>query len=281
MAKDPACLFYIDKWFLATKEMKADCRGWFLNLILLQYDKGSLPSDMEELANFADVRVSEYEKFQQVFEQVLKHKFEEVEINGEIRLQNPFARDILMNRSQFLDKRSNAGKFSYITKFIYKYITKKKNEIEFIKSNINISELDLKNEQVLKQVLKQTLELLISVDVSVNKGLSINGEKDALIPPKTIDLSKEHLFIHDPLFDKVKFAETFNDWSKPKLAYYYNAAETWSAENKKRINWKATIKGWASRDEAEGKFKFNDAHNTDTSSFKILPAELLGKVNNY
>ncbi len=71
--KDPAVLFYIDSWLVSTKEMQADARGWYLNLILHQYDKGSLPIDIEELANLADVRFSEYEKFKKTFQQVLQH----------------------------------------------------------------------------------------------------------------------------------------------------------------------------------------------------------------
>lgn len=106
-------LFIIDKWLVATKEMTADCRGWYLNLILHQYDKGDLPSDIEELANLADVRFSEYVRFQQVFQQVLQHKFKQKE-NG--RLANDFANEILKSRELFKSKRSDAGKMSSILK---------------------------------------------------------------------------------------------------------------------------------------------------------------------
>lgn len=76
MSKDPAALLYIDNWLISTKEMKADERGWYLNLILHQYDKGDLPNDIEELANMADVRISEYSRFEQAWEQVLKPELE-------------------------------------------------------------------------------------------------------------------------------------------------------------------------------------------------------------
>ena len=73
--KDPAALLYIDKWLVSTKGMKGNAKGWYLNLILYQYDRGELPNNIEELANLCDVRFSEFEEFKQVFEQVLKQKF--------------------------------------------------------------------------------------------------------------------------------------------------------------------------------------------------------------
>jgi len=95
MAKDPAALLYIDKWLVATTEMKADARAYYMDLILFQFDKGSLPNDIEELANICRVRVSEFNNFKQVFEQVLKQKFKQ---NNEGRLENEFAKEIIQKR---------------------------------------------------------------------------------------------------------------------------------------------------------------------------------------
>ena len=96
--KDPAALLYIDKWLVSTQGLKASARGWYLNLILHQYDKGSLPNNIEDLADFADVKHSEFEEFKQVFEQVLKQKFVE---NSEGRLINEFAQEIIKKRELF------------------------------------------------------------------------------------------------------------------------------------------------------------------------------------
>ena len=171
--KDPAILLYKDKWLIATKGMKAYCRGWYLNLIIFQHELGDLPNDIEELALLCDVRISEYEHFKQVFEQVLKHKFEH---NDNGRLENPFAKEIIKNREMFIDKRSNAGKISYLKKFIIKHITKKIDVIDYLLSSIEIDTLDLKNEQVLKQVLKQNFELYINGNVNVN----VNGNSNVI-----------------------------------------------------------------------------------------------------
>lgn len=156
--KDPAALLYIDKWLVSTKGMKASARGWYLNLILHQYDKGSLPNNIEDLADFADVKHSEFEEFKQVFEQVLKQKFVE---NSEGRLINEFAQEIIIKRESFKDKRSESGKWSYILKYIRKNHLNNKDFELFLKDNINLN-FDTKNEQVLEQVFKQNYELYIN-----------------------------------------------------------------------------------------------------------------------
>jgi len=171
MAKDPAVLFYIDKWLLATKEMKPDCKSWYHSLILHHYDKKSLPNDIEELANLADVRFSEFERFKQVFEQVLKHKFK---INEQGRLINDFANEIITNREQFKDKRSNAGKMSYFAKFMRK-ICSDENVIQYVLKHTDFDILDTKNEQMLKQVFEQTSKLYISVNGNADTSEDLNN----------------------------------------------------------------------------------------------------------
>lgn len=174
MAKDPAALFYIDKWLTATAEMDSDVRGWYLNLILHQFDKNDLPNDIEKLAVMAGVKFSEYDKFKQVFEQVFKRLFKQ---NDSGRLEQIFAKEILQGRKLFQEKRSNSGKMSYFLKLIRSKFKYPKGFEGFIKENLNI-DFDLKNEQVLQQVFKQNLELYINVnkDKDINKDIGINSK---------------------------------------------------------------------------------------------------------
>lgn len=158
MKNDPAVLFYISDWLKSTAEMEADVRGWYLNLILHNYDKNDLPNDMEMLAVLCGVKFSEFERFKQVFEQVLKHKFQLKE-NG--RLSNENTDKILRSREDFKDKRSSAGKVSYVMKYMAKNYTKEYKNISlriFLKDNFDYS-IDLKNEQMIKQVFEQVFEL--------------------------------------------------------------------------------------------------------------------------
>ena len=188
MSKDPAVLFYINDWLTSTAEMDADVRGWYLNLLLHNYDKTDLPNDVEKLAVLCNVKFSEYERFKQVFEQVLKQKFEQTENN---RLTNSRTNDILKNREIFKDKRSNAGKVSYVMKYLAKNYNKEyriKALKEYVKDNFDY-DIDLKNEQVLKQVFEQVFELYRNENESnssINNNIEIRNEnfKKLLIPFK-------------------------------------------------------------------------------------------------
>lgn len=166
MAKDPAALIYIDTWLSSTAEMDADCRGWYLNLVLHQFDKGSLPNDIEKLAQLASVRFSEFERFKQVFEQVLKQKFGLCE-DG--RLRNAKAYTIIQGRQKFTEKRSKSGSVGVIVKLAVSIGFKKK-EIERLKSDLYSDELDLESAKD-KQVLEQMLKLYRNGDEDVNENI--------------------------------------------------------------------------------------------------------------
>ena len=159
MAKDPAALFFIDRWLVATAEMRADCRGWYLNLILQQFDKKTLPSDIEELANLANVRISEFEVFQQVWQQVLKQRFEVLSTG---RIQDIEAAEIIRGREEFKGKRAAAGRMSAFTQFIRKELCKDENVISFIKKNVDPQQIETSDQQVYQHVFKQLLQLYIN-----------------------------------------------------------------------------------------------------------------------
>lgn len=165
--KDPAVLFYINDWLTSTSEMDADCRGWYLNLLLHNYDKGSLPNEIEKLAVLCMVKFSEYERFKQVFEQVLKQKFEELD---EHRISNLRTQNILKSREIFKEKRSDAGKISYLMKYFAKNHNKQYKIIkvrEFVKSNFDL-EIDTKNQTEIEQMFKHLFELYINENEIVN-----------------------------------------------------------------------------------------------------------------
>jgi len=199
MSKDPAVLFYINDWLTSTAEMDADCRGWYLNLLLHNYDKKSLPNNLEKLAVLCNVKFSEYKRFEQVFEQVLKQKFEQVENN---RLSNTKTDDILKSREVFKDKRSNAGKISYVMKFFAKNYNKEyKNKplCLFVKDNFNYN-IDLKDEQVLKHMFKHLFELYINENENENIVVNKNEDKFNFVDEnKKVKLSKSQI---DSLIEK-------------------------------------------------------------------------------
>ena len=178
MAKDPAALMYIDKWLTSTRGMRADERGWYLNLILYQFRNGDLPNEIEELATLCDVRFSEFEQFSTKWEQVLQHKFQQ---NSNGRLENEVAKEIIQSRENFKDKRSKAGKMSVIVKMARKLKASKKviDQLKFDLYEADDETLDQHmNQHMLKQVLEHLNQLYTNKDVNVNKDKTIDADEN-------------------------------------------------------------------------------------------------------
>jgi hypothetical protein len=170
MKKDPAVLFYFSDWFRSTANMPADARGWYLNLLMHQYELKELPGNIKELATLAVVRPNEYKRFKQVFEQVLKQRFKQTDNGNYI---NEYANQIIQGRELFKTKRSNAGKLSYILKVLHQKYPKwsaKKAFIDYLKNNIDL-DIDIKNEQVLKQVFEHLFELYTNVNINIESNI--------------------------------------------------------------------------------------------------------------
>lgn len=164
---DPAVLFYISNWLTSTAEMDADERGWYLNLLLHQYDKGSLPHDIEKLATLAVVKFSEFERFKEVFEKSLKYKFTE---NEEGRLENSKMKQVIKQRETYKEKRRLSGKIGQIIKKVSPKQSERPKYLELISimDEESINYLLAKNKQVLKQVLKHLLKLYINRNININ-----------------------------------------------------------------------------------------------------------------
>jgi hypothetical protein len=247
MSKDPAVLFYINDWLISTSEMDADCRGWYLNLLLHNYDKNDLPNDIEKLAVLAGVKFSEFDRFKQVFEQVLKQKFEQTEGN---RLTNLRASKIMRSRETFKDKRSTAGKMSYLMKYFAKNYTKeyKNNKLnEFVKKNIN-TDIDIKNEQVLKQVFEHLFELYRNENENDNNDNNNTNtwRTDFLIYQKECNAGYNKCWNDDEWWKKTEeLYPSYNlERTIKKSHAYWSSEEGWrkkKASKTKDIDWKATI----------------------------------------
>lgn len=116
-----------------------------------------------------------------------------------------------------------------------------------------------------KSTVKQqysALKILISFglyDDKTNSYIRVNKELnnyyDNVIVNDSVNVTKgKTLFRNSIYFDKAKFKEALPDWNKAKLLHYYESALNWSDSNGKgKIDWIATVKIWARKDEKEGK----------------------------
>lgn len=186
MAKDPAVLFYISNWLTSTAGMDADARGWYLNLMLHNYDKGGLPNDIEILAQLAGVKFSEFERFKHVLEHVLMQKFTLNEANG--LLENSKTMETLKSREIFKDKRQRSGNIGVVIKIAKSIIGFNKKYIELLKEELFTFTDEKIEEAKDEQVLKQMLKLYINRNTNINK--DIITIKDKAIESYNVNLCK-------------------------------------------------------------------------------------------
>ena len=164
--KDPAALLYVDKWISATQGMKVSERGWYMDLILYQFDKGAIPNDEDELAAICRVRPSEFDLFKQVLKHLLEHKFEQ---NEQGMYENPFAAEVISKRQQFKEKRSASGSIGWVVK-LARQLNATEAAIDALKEDLFNGSSKYKIEELKnKQTLKQVLKLYIDEDEIVDK----------------------------------------------------------------------------------------------------------------
>lgn len=89
-----------------------------------------------------------------------------------------------------------------------------------------------------------------------------NADKDIVkdkVIDKDINTKKviKCFFKDSKFFNKLEFKNSLPEWTNEKLSYYYDSLTAWSNEGNKKIDWIATARTWASRDEKSGKIKFN------------------------
>lgn len=181
--KDPAALFYIDKYIVDVSEMDADCTGWYTKLILHQYDKKSLPNDVEKLAAMCNVKFSEFNRFQHVFEHVLQHLFQQ---NDQGRLEQSEAAQIIKARETFKEKKSKGGILSTFIRIAKDKLNANDEQVNFVKEQLKKQDYENIEPTERQHVLQQMLQLYINGIENVNKDKDVNGKESMREKPKNI-----------------------------------------------------------------------------------------------
>lgn len=273
MAKDPAALLYIGTWLTATAEMDADARGWFLNLVLHQFDKGSLPNDVEKLAVLACVKFSEFERFKQVLNQVLMQKFK---VNDEGRLENGYANTIITGREQFKDKRERSGNIGVVIKTAKSIKGYDYKAIVWLKERLYIGTDDDIEQAKDKQVLEQMLELYKNKDVNTNTIINTNTKEENKLKLDARALEfKETLKPYLQQYGAEMLKSFYEYWIEPNASFTKMRKEMEKAWDLGR-----RLSTWASRN---NNFKNNTSNNSNGSSgieLKPLTTGYTGNKNN-
>ena len=177
--KDPAALVFIDKWIASTIGMRAEFRAWYFDLILYQFDNGSIPDSVDTMAGICKVLPSEYNLFNQMVNQVVNQKFTKNESGN---LVNKVASEIITNRKLFKEKRTKSSNIAVVVKYARKFNGITEEHIGVLKKhlyNLSLEEIEnFKNQSKLKDLVNHLVNLYINVDVNINN--NINEIKDCL-----------------------------------------------------------------------------------------------------
>jgi len=103
MSKDPAILFYYKDFDSDTADWEADAVGWYMRLLIFQSGNGYVPSGIEDLAQVARVRFSDYQTFCERWTKRLACKFETL---SEGKLYNKFLSKVQSKRKSGAIKKS-------------------------------------------------------------------------------------------------------------------------------------------------------------------------------
>jgi len=178
MAKDPCVLVYFDKWISSTNGMNADFRSWYFDLLIYQYDKKGIPDDQDFIAGICRVRPSEYDRFKQMLEQVLKQKFSKC---SDGLLRNDNMSDVIEKREAFKLKREKSGTIGQVIKIAKSIKGFKDKYLDQLKEDLFGLDLEQIRKHMDKQMLEQTLKLYINVNEDVNTNITSLEKKPEII----------------------------------------------------------------------------------------------------
>lgn len=110
-------------------------------------------------------------------------------------------------------------------------------------------------------------------DMDKEQDMVMDMDKEEKPKKQKSEPGKKILFRESEYFDqtKLQIALLGTHYEHANVAYYHEAALTWSDSNQnKKIDWLATIKGFMARDMKENKFidiNYNPAHNGNKQAF--------------
>ncbi|MEM1337293.1 MAG: hypothetical protein AAGF96_06060 [Bacteroidota bacterium] len=178
MAKDFTFPFLYKEWLVSTQGMDADVRGWYINLLAHQADKGALPNDIESLAELAGVKFSKYVRFKECFNHTLAAKFP---VNEDGNRANEIMKGIKDERDNYKANQRRRGIVGAFIKIQRKTHNLKKSQWDSIsKELMNVDFTKSKNEIdiALSIRFKHTLQAFIDSEDDNESNSKDNDDED-------------------------------------------------------------------------------------------------------
>lgn len=167
MAKDPAFLFYPQRWLEGTAEFSPAEKGVYIDLLAHQHQKGSLPSDMKRLCRLTSATESEFE----VIWEAIKSKFTLILGN---RLLNETLDEITSQRLAKGETNRITGRFATL-------IRQKKglseNEREGIKNLFNVDDFKGIPDHILTVRITEWFEVAYQSIININGDINSSSKK--------------------------------------------------------------------------------------------------------
>jgi len=183
MAKDPAVLIYFDRWIASTNGLNAQFRAWYFDLLMYNYDKGSIPDDLDQIAGICRVLPSEYHLFNQMVNQVLKQKFNQ---KPDGSWYNEVTGEILRKREAFVEKRTKSSNIGVVVKAARKLKRCSDAHLEKLKNylyGLPAEEVErYKDNQMLNHLLNHLVNLYRNVDEDKDINIGKEGGKGEETP---------------------------------------------------------------------------------------------------
>ena len=209
MAKDPAFLFYSDKFYGGTRTMLPEERACYIDLLIYQHQNGIIPLDTKRVLMFC-TGVD-----QATLEATLEAKFKQTP-EGWVNLK---LEETVKERENYAKNQSDNGKIGQFFKKLSFILNKK--EYKFYKENLTKSfilsvydDVDLTNKTTIEESLKRCLSLYITnVDVIIIINKLLNTKTTDSTPPETESEKSENLIYP---FNSEQFRDAWSAWLKYK-----------------------------------------------------------------
>lgn len=264
MSKDPAFLLYYKDLDADTSSWEADALGWYMRLLCCQAENGFIPENLEEIAQVARVRFSEYEIFCDRWRTRLASKFVSL---SEGKVYNKKLARVMQDRKLHAQKKSILASFANILKY-GDYTDAQVNKIKKAFDYKDFTEHTSLEKR--KKLIKEWVDSILAKRLAKRSHIEdVNANEDVIKDINTISDRKEkfHELISEFVgkYDSALLLDFFEYWTE-----YGPQDRKMRFEKQTSFDVSKRLKRWLKNDKAYHPEKYKDQ---DFDKSKIALAE--------
>ena len=120
---DPALLMFPDTWLTTTMSLSPEARGYLINLVMQDFSRKGLPTEIKELATLAIIPINKFRSFKKIWDTELSHYFT---LNDEGKYISNFVKNVIQIRANYV---SNQRKYGIVGRIVSVFKRKIKDEL--------------------------------------------------------------------------------------------------------------------------------------------------------